>query len=94
LSPEKGLSVQVGCQVGETSLLSAAQMILIAAVREVTYGEGCFGHHLLHDDPFQPLMQFGYAGHPPKRPEDGGLGVRPDEKKLLKWVANKVRISR
>jgi muconate cycloisomerase len=91
---EKGMIVQVGCQVGETSLLSSAQMKLIAAVPKVTYGEGCFGHHLLRDDPFQPLMQFGFGGRPPQHPGDMGLGVRPDEKKLLKYVANKARIIR
>jgi muconate cycloisomerase len=90
---EKGLIVQVGCQVGETSLLSSAQMILIAAVGKVTYGEGCFGHHLLRDDPFQPLMQFGFGGRPPQRSGDMGFGVRPDEKKLLNCVENKVKIS-
>ncbi len=76
---EAGLTVQVGCQVGETSLLSAAQLILIAAVRKVTYGEGCFGHHLLRQDPFLPLVQFGRGGLPPALPEGPGLGVRVQE---------------
>ena len=76
---EAGLTVQVGCQVGESSLLSAAQLILIAAVREVTYGEGCFGHYLLREDPFMPLVQFGRGGLPPALPEGPGLGVRVQE---------------
>jgi muconate cycloisomerase len=76
---EAGLTVQVGAQVGETSLLSAAQLILIAAVRKVTYGEGCFGHHLLRKDPFVPLVQFGRGGLPPALPEGPGLGVRVQE---------------
>src|SRR5690606_16367580 len=39
-----GLTLQVGCQVGETSLLSAAQLALVRAVGEgVRYVEGCFG---------------------------------------------------
>ncbi|MDJ0801869.1 MAG: enolase C-terminal domain-like protein [Desulfobacterales bacterium] len=76
---EAGLTVQVGCQVGETSLLSAAQLILIAAVRKVTYGEGCFGHYLLREDPFLPLVQFGRGGLPPALPDGPGLGVRVQE---------------
>ena len=76
---EAGLTIQVGCQVGETSLLSAAQLILITAVRKVTYGEGCFGHHLLRKDPFMPLVQFGRGGLPPALPEGPGLGVRVQE---------------
>ncbi|MBL0715983.1 MAG: hypothetical protein JJV98_20035 [Desulfosarcina sp.] len=82
---EAGLTVQVGAQVGETSLLSAAQLILIAAVRKVTYGEGCFGHHLLREDPFAPLIQFGRGGRPPALPGGTGLGVRIQEDILERW---------
>jgi len=88
-SLESGLTVQVGCQVGETSLLSAAQLILISAVRRVTYGEGCFGLHLLRVDPAEPLMQFGYGGRPPVFPEGPGLGVRVNEKMLNRWSVKK-----
>jgi predicted alpha/beta hydrolase len=42
-----GLWVQVGCQVGESSLLSAAHLRLCAAVGVVRYAEGCFGRLLL-----------------------------------------------
>ncbi len=84
---EAGMIVQVGCQVGETSLLSAAQMILIAAVRRVTFGEGCFGLHLLREDPVTPLMQFGYGGRPPAFPQGPGLGVAVNEKILNQWCA-------
>jgi muconate cycloisomerase len=84
---EAGLTVQVGAQVGESSLLSAAQLILIAAVRKVTYGEGCFGHHLLRDDPFVPLVQFGRGGLPPALPEGPGLGVRIQKDILERYTA-------
>jgi len=76
---EAGLVVQVGAQVGESSLLSAAQLILIAAVRNVTYGEGCFGHYLLREDPFKPYVQFGYGGRPPALLTGPGLGIRIQE---------------
>ena len=46
-----GLEVQLGCQVGESSLLSAAQLIFAACVEPVRYFEGCFGLHLLREDP-------------------------------------------
>ncbi len=84
---EAGLTVQVGCQVGETSLLSAAQLILIAAIRQVTYGEGCFGRYLLREDPFVPLAQFGRGGQPPPLPEGPGLGVRVHENILDRYTA-------
>ncbi len=80
-----GLTLQVGCQVGETSLLSAAQIILAAAVREVTHAEGCFGLHLLREDPVRPLMQFSYGGRPPAFPQGPGLGVTVNESMLNQW---------
>ncbi len=82
---EAGLTVQVGAQVGETSLLSAAQLILIAAVGNVTYGEGCFGHYLLKEDPFAPYFQFGYGGRPPALPKGPGLGTHILENILERW---------
>jgi len=91
-SLEAGLTVQVGCQVGETSLLSAAQLILIAGVKRVTYGEGCFGLHLLREDPVEPLMQFGYGGRPPSLPDGPGLGVRVNEDALNRWCVQKQTI--
>ncbi|CAG0974807.1 muconate cycloisomerase [Geobacteraceae bacterium] len=87
---EAGLTVQIGCQVGESSLLSAAQLILIAAVGQVTYGEGCFGRHLLRHDPAVPLLQFGYGGRPPERPSDAGLGVSMNEDRLRPFVSRSV----
>ncbi len=89
---EAGLTVQVGAQVGETSLLSAAQLVLIGAVKRVRYGEGCFGRHLLKEDPFVPLVQFGYGGRPPELPAGPGLGVVVDPAVLDRWVARRRRI--
>jgi L-alanine-DL-glutamate epimerase-like enolase superfamily enzyme len=82
---EGGLTLQVGCQVGESSLLSAAQVILLAGLQGVKYGEGCFGRYLLREDPGGPLMQFGYGGRPPALPKGPGLGVRVDEKVLSRF---------
>ena len=76
---DAGLTLQVGCQVGESSVLSAAQLLLLAAVQDVTYAEGCFGHRLLNHDPASPLLQFGYGGRPPALPTAPGLGVIIDE---------------
>jgi muconate cycloisomerase len=87
-----GLKVQVGCQVGETSLLSAAQLVLIAAVQQVTYSEGCFGLHLLRTDPVQPLKQFGYGGRPPSFPEGPGFGVKVDEQILSRYCSDHANI--
>lgn len=70
-----GLTVQIGCQVGESSLMSAAHLALVQCVQQVAYGEGCFGHFLLREDPASPLLQFGFGGRPPEAPPGPGLGV-------------------
>ncbi|MCP3902394.1 MAG: hypothetical protein GY715_02065 [Planctomycetes bacterium] len=79
---DAGLTVQVGCQVGESSLLSAAHLALVAAVGDVTFAEGCFGHLLLREDPVEPVLQFGYGGRPPARPGGPGFGVSVNEEAL------------
>lgn len=79
---EAGLLVQVGCQVGESSLLSAAQQALLAQWPHVTYVEGAFGRRLLEDDVARPVLQFGYGGRGPKPVRGLGLGVTIDESKL------------
>ncbi len=86
-----GLTLQLGCQVGESSLLSAAHLRLAQAVQPVTYAEGCFGLFLLREDPVLPLLQFGYGGRPPKIPEGKGLGVTVDEEVLSRWTVEHVR---
>jgi muconate cycloisomerase len=86
------LSLQLGCQVGESSLLSAAHLRLAQAVQPVIYAEGCFGLFLLREDPVAPLLQFGYGGRPPQIPEGNGLGVTVDENVLARWTVEKTRV--
>lgn len=79
---DAGLWVQIGCQVGESSLLSAAHLHLCAAFPEVRYAEGCFGLLLLAKDPASPLLQMRRGGRPPPLPSAGGLGVEIDRESL------------
>jgi L-alanine-DL-glutamate epimerase-like enolase superfamily enzyme len=93
---EAGLMLQVGCQVGESSLLSAAHLTLLSALAPLTpgvrYAEGCFGRHLLREDPAAPLIQFGYGGRPPRRPPGAGLGIRVDQAMLQRWAVDQAMI--
>lgn len=95
-SLEGGLTLQVGCQVGESSLLSVAQVNLLAALGRrdpgVRFAEGCFGRHLLRDDPVRPIVQFGYGGRPPSRPAGPGLGVTMDTALLERYTLEHVRV--
>jgi len=75
---DAGMMLQVGCQVGESSLLSAAQLALMAQVDDIRYLEGCFATHLLEKDPVSPELRFGHGGKPPSRPRGNGLGVTID----------------
>ena len=94
---DAGLVLQVGCQVGESSLLSAAHLTLLSALAPLTPGvqfaEGCFGRHLLREDPASPLVQFRYGGRPPRRPPGAGLGVRVDPVLLQRWTVDQARVT-
>jgi L-Ala-D/L-Glu epimerase len=94
---DAGLVLQVGCQVGESSLLSAAHLRLLSALAPLTpgvrYAEGCFGRHLLREDPAAPLVQFGYGGRPPPRPPGAGLGVQIDQAMLGRWAVDQARVT-
>jgi L-Ala-D/L-Glu epimerase len=91
------LMLQVGCQVGESSLLSAAQLSLLSLLGplqpRVRYIEGCFGRHLLREDPVSPLVQFRYGGRPPRQVTGPGLGVQVDEAALRRWVVDEARVA-
>jgi L-alanine-DL-glutamate epimerase-like enolase superfamily enzyme len=94
---DAGLTLQVGCQVGESSLLSAAHLTLLSALAPLTpgvrYAEGCFGRHLLREDPASPLVQFGYGGRPPRRPAGTGLGVQVDQAMLERYTVDQASVT-
>ena len=60
---DSGLSIVVGAQVGETSVLTRAGLIVArAAGRHLVGHEGAFGTHLLTADVAVPPLMFGSAG--------------------------------
>jgi hypothetical protein len=59
----------------------------------VRYAEGCFGRHLLREDPVSPLLQFRYGGRPPRRPPGAGLGVRVDPAALQRSAVDQARVT-
>lgn len=81
LAKENHVDVQMGCMVGETSILSAAGRWFLQLVPDVVFAEGSFGRFLLRDDVTSKPLRFGYGGR--WRTMTGpGLGVRVDESKL------------
>ncbi len=76
-----GITVQLGCMVGETSILSAAGRRFLEVVPSVRSVEGSFGSFLLLEDIVRRPLRFGYGGR--VRPlSDAGLGVEVDAGKL------------
>ncbi len=60
---QMGVAVVVGAQVGETSLLTRAALIVAQAARDIIIGqEGAFGTLLLQSDAMQPTLMFGAKG--------------------------------
>ncbi|MGH8578678.1 MAG: mandelate racemase/muconate lactonizing enzyme family protein [Gammaproteobacteria bacterium] len=60
---EMGFALVVGAQVGETSLLTRAALIVAQAARDIVIGqEGAFGTMLLESDAMQPMLMFGAKG--------------------------------
>ena len=87
-----GISYQLGCQVGETGILSAAGRHFASCVNGVKYLEGSYAKFLLVEDIVAEDISFGYGGF--ARPLRGtGLGVTVNERVLNKYVIDRITIS-
>jgi len=74
-----GLRVQVGAQVGETAILTAAGRHLAGHVPELAAAEGSFGTLLLEEDLAEQQVRFGIGGAAPLLAGPGlGVDVRPE----------------
>ncbi len=79
------LLCQLGCMVGETSILSAVGRRFLECVPGVTFAEGSYGRYLLRGDVVRRAVGFGYGGKP--RPLPGlGWGVQVDPERLREFV--------
>lgn len=83
--------VQLGCLVGETSILSAAGVAFLEACPRVRFVEGAFGPLLLRRDVTRRPVRFGLGGR--IRPLPGhGLGVDVDAAALEALVVDRPRV--
>lgn len=77
LARQRRLCFQLGCMVGETSILSAAGRRFLEYVPGATFAEGSYGKFLLRGDVARRSLRFGYGGR--VRPLSGyGWGVEVD----------------
>jgi len=74
-----GLRVQLGCALGETSILAAAGVRFLEACPGVSWAEGCLGW--LREDVVTRPVRFRFGGKTP-RLGGPGLGVEVDEASL------------
>ena len=91
VADSSGISYQLGCQVGESGVLSAAGRHFATCVKGVRYMEGSYARYLLESDVTAESVDFGYGGL--AGPIEGpGLGVTVDEKILNRYVTDRVSI--
>ncbi|NOZ21525.1 MAG: dipeptide epimerase [Planctomycetes bacterium] len=78
---EHGIRCQLGCQVGETGILSAAGRLFGSMVPGLVHLEGSYERHLLSEDITNERVRFGFGGWADLLPGPG-LGVTLDEDAL------------
>jgi muconate cycloisomerase len=83
LAHQAGLGYQLGCQVGETGILSAAGRHFAASVANIRYLEGSFDRFLVAERLTKEDLTFGYGGFAPALTAPG-LGVTIDETALAR----------
>jgi L-alanine-DL-glutamate epimerase-like enolase superfamily enzyme len=74
---QHGLGYQLGCQVGETAILSAAGRHFASSVRDLRYVEGSYDRHLVREALGTGDLTFGWGGWAPAL-TGPGLGVAID----------------
>lgn len=83
MAMEHNVDIQLGCMVGETSILSAAGRWFLQLVPGVRFAEGSFGSFLLKDDVIARPLRFGFGGRW-REMVGPGLGVEIDPRRLEK----------
>ncbi len=78
---QHGLGFQLGCQVGETAVLSAAGRHFAASVAGLRYLEGSYDRHLVREALATEDLTFGWGGWAKALPGPG-LGIALDHQAL------------
>ena len=93
LAQQAGTKIQVGAQVGETGLLSAAGRTFAAHLPALASAEGSFGTWLLTEDVTFENVAFGFGGRAPLL-KSRGLSVTVKEDVLERLAVAKVDLHR
>ena len=82
------LGYQLGCQIGETALLSAAGRHFATSVAGLRYLEGSYDRHLVREALGEQDLTFRWGGWAAALPGPG-LGVRIDPRALQRVTTRK-----
>jgi len=93
LAHEAGVKIQVGAQVGETGILSAAGRTVAAHLPTLTFAEGSFGTWLLAEDITLENVAFRYGGRASLL-KTRGLSVTVKEEALERFAIEKIELRR
>jgi muconate cycloisomerase len=86
-----GIHCQLGCQVGETAVLSAAGRHFACTVDGLRYLEGSYDRHLVREALATRNITFGWGGRAPAL-NGPGLGVDVDPRGLARVTVKKERL--
>ncbi len=92
MARKAGLGVQVGCHVGETSILAAAGRHFALSAGPLAYMEGSLAPYLLARDPVRPSVAFGDEGLGLPLP-GAGLGISVQEEFLNDLAMARISLS-
>lgn len=84
IARKAGKRIQLGCQVGETAILSAAGRHMAAHLSDAQFIEGSYGTYLLEEDIAAQQVMFGYNGKAPLL-TGTGLGIDVQNETLEKF---------
>lgn len=88
LARRHGLGYQLGCQIGETAVLSAAGRHFATTVADIRYLEGSYDRHLVREALGTKDITFGWGGWAAALPGPG-LGVSVDPAALERVTIRK-----
>lgn len=83
--------LQLGSQVGETAILSAAGRHMAAHLERVEFVEGSYGKLLLAEDLSRDPIHFAYGGHA-RNLRGAGLGIEVRQDVLERYAVKKIHL--
>lgn len=92
LAHRNGLGYQLGCQVGETGILSAAGRHFATSTARLRYLEGSFDRFLVRDRLTKEDITFAWGGYAPAL-RGPGLGVTIDEQAVQQVMIRRLNIN-